>query len=280
MLKVKDIKKHYGQFQLNCSMEVKEGYITGLIGPNGAGKSTIFKAIMGLINIEDGEIEVNLGEKYKTTIDKKQCIGVSFADSGFSLYINIKKIASIMEASYKKFNKQIFLERCLMAGLPLNKKIKDFSTGMKAKLKILIATSYDAKLLILDEPTAGLDVIGRDDLLDFLRSYMETPGRAILISSHISSDLEGLCDDIYMINDGEIVMHEDTDVLLDKYGILKVTEKQFNQLDKTYLLKVDKQSFGYICLTDQKQFYIENYKDIIIEKCTIDQVVKLMVRGV
>lgn len=151
---------------------------------------------------------------------------------------------------------------------------------MKAKLKILIATSYDAKLLILDEPTAGLDVIGRDDLLDFLRSYMETPGRAILISSHISSDLEGLCDDIYMINDGEIVMHEDTDVLLDKYGILKVTEKQFNQLDKTYLLKVDKQSFGYICLTDQKQFYIENYKDIIIEKCTIDQVVKLMVRGV
>lgn len=280
MLKVKDVKKHYGQFQLNCSMEVKEGYITGLIGPNGAGKSTIFKAIMGLIHIEDGEIEVNLGEEYKTIIEKKQCIGVSFADSGFSLYINIKKIASIMEATYKKFNKQLFLDRCEMAGLPLNKKVKDFSTGMKAKLKIIIATSYDAKLLILDEPTAGLDVIGRDDLLDYLRTYMETPGRSILISSHISSDLEGLCDDIYMINNGKIVMHEDTDVLLDKYGILKVTEEQFEQLDKTYLLKVDKQSFGYICLTDQKQFYIENYKDIIVEKSTIDQVVKLMVRGV
>lgn len=279
MIKINNIKKKYGQFELDCSMEVKEGCITGLIGPNGSGKSTIFKAILGLVYLDDGEIEVNLGESYKNTIEKKQAIGVSFVDSGFSLYINIKKIASILEATYPRFKKDIFLARCEKAGLPANKKINTFSSGMRAKLKIIIATSYDAKLLILDEPTAGLDVIARDELLDFLREYMLKPGRSILISSHISSDIEGLCDDIYMINNGKIIMHEETDKILDCYGILKVTREQYEKLDKTYLLKVEKETFGNVCLTDQKAFYEENHKEIVIEKCTIDQIVKLMVRG-
>ena len=164
--------------------------------------------------------------------------------------------------------------------LPLDKMIKDFSTGMKAKLKVLIAISHNAKLLILDEPTAGLDIVARDELLDMLREFMEKDeGRSILMSSHISSDLESLCDNIYMIHDGKIIFHEDTDVLLSDYALLKVDEKQYNELDKQFILRFKKEAYGYSCLTNQKQYYIENYPKIAIEKGTIDEVITMMIRG-
>lgn len=131
----------------------------------------------------------------------------------------------------------------------------------------------------IDEPTAGLDVIARDELLDLLREYMEQDERAILISSHISSDLEGLCDDVYMIDDGKIVMHTETDILLSDYGLLKVTDDQYQKLEKEYIIRHKKEEYGYSCLTDQKQFYMENYPGLAIEKGNIDEVMTMMIRG-
>lgn len=164
--------------------------------------------------------------------------------------------------------------------LPLTKKIKEFSTGMKAKLKVLVAISHNAKVLILDEPTSGLDVIARDDILEMLREFMEKDEeRAILISSHISSDLETLCDDLYMIHEGSVILHEDTDVLLSDYALLKVNDEQFYKLDKQYLLRIKKETYGYSCLTNQKQYYMENYPDIAFDKGTIDEVIMMMIRG-
>ena len=164
--------------------------------------------------------------------------------------------------------------------LPEKKKIKEFSTGMKAKLKLLIALSHSTDLLLLDEPTAGLDVVARDELLDMLREYMEEDeNRSILISSHISSDLEGFCDDVYLMNRGKIILHEDVDTLLEQYGILKVTTEQYDTLDKEYLLRVKKEDYGYACLTGQKDFYQENWPQIIVEKGTIDQIMTMMVEG-
>lgn len=155
-----------------------------------------------------------------------------------------------------------------------------FSTGMKAKLKALIALSHNAKVLILDEPTAGLDVVARDELLDMLREYMEQHEDAcMLVSSHISSDLEGLCDDLYMIHDGNIVMHEDTDVLLSDYALLKMDERQYADLDKRYLLRRRKEPYGWAVLTNQKQFYMENYPGLAVEKGSIDDVIMMMIRG-
>ena len=151
---------------------------------------------------------------------------------------------------------------------------------MKAKLKVLIAISHDARLLILDEPTLGLDVIARDELLEMLRKFMEeNEERSILISSHISSDLETLCDDIYMIHEGKVILHEDTDVLLSDYTLLKVTEEQFSQIDKQYILRFKKEAYGYSCLTRQKQYYIENYPEVAIDQGTIDEVILMMIRG-
>lgn len=150
---------------------------------------------------------------------------------------------------------------------------------MKAKLKVLLALSHDAKILILDEPTAGLDVVARDEILDLLRDFMETEGRAILISSHISTDLEGLCDEIYMIDQGRIILKEETDVLLDSYGILKADEASYATLDKKYLLRVKKESFGYRCLTNEKNYYMENYPKLAMEKSSLDDIIFMVVKG-
>ena len=277
MLKVKHLKKNYASFSLDCSLEVKPGYVTGLIGQNGAGKSTTFKAILGLIHYQ-GLVEV-FGKSVLNEEDK-QLLGVVLSDSGFSGYLTISDIIPILENLYKRFDKSFFLRMVNQFELPKNKKIKEFSTGMKAKLKIIVAMSHQAQLLILDEPTAGLDVIARDELLDMMRDYMaEDDQRAILISSHISSDLETLCDDVYMIHNGQVIMHEDTDVLLSEYALLKVDDQQFEQLDKAYILKYKKESYGYSCLTHQKQYYRENYPNIVLENSHIDDVMTMMIRG-
>ena len=162
----------------------------------------------------------------------------------------------------------------------MNRQIREFSTGMRAKLKVLAAISSDVKLLLLDEPTAGLDVVARDGLLEMLQDFMERDEeRAILISSHISSDLETLCDDLYMVYQGKVVLHEDTDVLLSDYGILKVDEQQFQKLDREYLLRYKKEGYGYSCLTNQRQYYMENCPGIVVEKGNVDEVITMMVGG-
>lgn len=280
MLKLTNVEKKYDQFALRCTMEVKPGFVTGLIGKNGAGKSTTFKSILNLIQIDSGEI-VLLGKNHDTLSTKdKEHLGIVLSDSGFSEYLSINDVILIMKAMYTKFNKDVFIQKCKAFDLPLNKKIKEFSTGMKAKLKVICAMSHQADLLILDEPTVGLDVIARDELLDLLRLYMEeNENSSILISSHISSDLEGLCDEIYMIDNGNIVLHEETDVLLSEYAVLKLDEKQFETIDKKYIIKKRKERYGYACLTNQKQFYLENYPEVVIEKGNIDDVITLMVRG-
>ena len=132
-----------------------------------------------------------------------------------------------------------------------------------------------ADLLVLDEPTAGLDVIVRDEILEMLQEYMKTEERSILISSHISSDLEGICDDVYMIDKGRIVMHEDTDVILGSYGLIKATRSQFEKLDKTYIIDSFEEQFGYNCITNQKQFYVENYPDVVVENCGLDLMMRI-----
>lgn len=280
MIKLKNVRKDYGNFSLDCSMDVIPGRITGFIGTNGAGKSTTFKAILNLITIDAGEIEVMGKKPQELTPQEKAAIGVVLADSGFSEYLMVKDIVAVMRQMYPSFDKAKFTEVCEQFSIPQNKKVKEFSTGMKAKLKLLLAMSHDAKLLVLDEPTAGLDVVAREELLELLQEYMERhPESAVLISSHISGDLEKFCDDVYMIHEGRIVLHEETDVLLDSYGVLKVDEKQYGQLDKAYILRQKKEAFGYSLLTNQRKFYMENYPQIAVEKGGIDDLILLMTRG-
>ena len=262
-------------------MEVKKRMITGFVGPNGSGKSTTLKAVLGLISIDEGEIQV-FGKNVKDIKpEDKEKIGVVLSDSGFSRYLTVKDIKDILKNTYTAFDEQLFTKYIEKYQLQADKKLEQFSLGMKAKLKLITAISHKAKLLILDEPTAGLDVMARNEMLDMLRDYMEEDEeRSIIISSHISTDLETLCDDIYMINEGNIILHEETDNLLSDYAILNVDEAQLKILDPQYLIRIKKESYGYACLTDQKQFYLENYPKIVIEKGTIDQIITMMIQGV
>ena len=271
------VKKKYKRFELDCSLKVETGMVTGLIGKNGAGKSTTFKAVLGLIKVDEGKITIDGKPVEQLSGKDKEEIGVVLAESGFCGYLTVKDVIAVMAAMYSKFNKQVFMERCERFDIPLKQKIKEFSTGMKAKLKILLAMSHEAKLLILDEPTAGLDVVARDEILDMLREYMEQEGNSILISSHISSDLEGLCDDIYLIDDGKIMLHEEIGTLIDEYGVLKVTQEQYEKLEKVHIICSKQDKYGYACLTNQKQFYIENYPGIVVEKGSIDDLITLMI---
>lgn len=277
-VKLEHVQKHYKQFDLNCSLEVQPGCITGLIGQNGSGKTTTFKAILGLIKAEGGNIEVFGKNPRELGKEDKNRIGVVLSDSGFNEYLTVKDLVAVMNIMYEKFDRVRFEERCRMFQIPENKRLKNFSTGMRAKIKLLIALSHQAQFLLLDEPTAGLDVVARQQVLDMLREYMEEEdGRSILISSHISSDLEGLCDDLYMIDGGKIILHEETDVLLSNYGVIKVTEEQYEKLEKQYILKKKKEPFGYRCLTNEKQFYLENYPELAVEKGTIDEMILIMI---
>ncbi len=280
MLKIQSLKKEYSGFTLDCSLEVKAGNITALIGQNGAGKSTAFKAALGLITPSGGNVCV-LGKNITDFSDAdRQNIGVVLSNSGFSGYLTLKDILLILKNMYKSFDADFFVSEARRFSLPLDKKINEFSTGMKAKLKVLVAISHGAHLLILDEPTAGLDVVARDELLFMLREFMELDSeRAILISSHISSDLQTLCDDIYMMHNGKIILHEDTDVLLSDYALLKVSDNQYERLDKDYILYTNKENFGYTCLTNQRRFYAENFPNIVIEQGSIDGIITTIIKG-
>ncbi|MCI7221802.1 MAG: ABC transporter ATP-binding protein [Firmicutes bacterium] len=280
MIQIKNIKKSYQDFLLDCSLTIEKGSVTGIIGKNGAGKSTLYKAILNLINIDSGNILVFNKDIKELDVKDKADIGVVLADSFFSSYLNIKDIRKIMMDSYETFDVTFFDKKVNEFELPVNKAIKSFSFGMKAKLKMLCALSHNAKILLLDEPTLGLDVIARDEILELLREYMaKASDNTIMISSHIASDLESLCDDIYMIDDGKIILHEDTDVLLSNYAILKVDDQTYESIDKNYIYKVKKEDYGYALLTNQKQFYYENYPKIVIQNCSIDDVIYMMIKG-
>ena len=280
MITMQNVRKTYGNFIFEMSMELPEGQILGLIGKNGAGKSTAIKLILGLCRADEGNIRVFGHESKELPETLRQEIGVSLAESGFSGELTVNDVKHILKKMYHSFDENYFIKQSENLKLPMNKKIKEFSTGMKAKLRVLTAMTHHAKLLIMDEPTAGLDVEARNEILDMLRAYIaEDESRSILITSHISTDLESLCDELYLIHDGKLILHEATDAILEQYGILKVSEEQYRTLDQSSILKVQKENYGYACLTNENAFYIENYPQIIIEKAAIDEIVTMLSGG-
>ena len=271
MITMQNVRKTYGNFTFEISMELPEGQILGLIGKNGAGKSTAIKLILGLCRAEEGTVTV-LGSDSKELSEKvKQDIGVSLAESGFSGELTVNDVKHILKKMYHSFDENYFIKQ--------SENLK-FSTGMKAKLRVLTAMTHHAKLLIMDEPTAGLDVEARNEILDMLRAYIaEDESRSILITSHISTDLESLCDELYLIHDGKLILHEATDAILEQYGILKVSEEQYRTLDQSSILKVQKENYGYACFTNDKKFYQENYPQIAVENGGIDELILMMTGG-
>ena len=280
MITMQNVRKTYGNFIFEMSMELPDGQILGLVGKNGAGKSTAIKLILGLCRADEGNIRVFGHESKELPETLRQEIGVSLAESGFSGELTVNDVKHILKKMYHSFDENYFIKQSENLKLPMNKKIKEFSTGMKAKLRVLTAMTHHAKLLIMDEPAAGLDVEARNEILDMLRAYIaEDESRSILITSHISTDLESLCDELYLIHDGKLILHEATDAILEQYGILKVSEEQYRTLDQSSILKVQKENYGYACFTNDKKFYQENYPQIAVENGGIDELILMMTGG-
>ncbi|MBP1555202.1 MAG: ABC transporter ATP-binding protein [Oscillospiraceae bacterium] len=280
MVKIDNLIKRYGDFTLDISMEISRGKVTGLVGRNGAGKTTTIKALLGLIKTDGGSVTVMGRDAAELTAEDRKRIGAALSESGFSGLLRVKDVADILAAMYDDADRDSFLGLCKKFGLPEDKPIKEFSTGMKAKLRVLTALSHRSDLLIMDEPTAGLDVEARNEILDMLRDYLTgNEDCSILISSHISSDLENLCDDIYLINNGKIILHEDTDRLLDSYGVMRVDEETYGTLDKQHILAVRKENFGYSCFADDRRYYEENCPGLVIQKGSIDDLILIMAGG-
>lgn len=276
MIHFSHVQKAYPGFQLDLDLEIPEGTISGLVGVNGSGKTTAFKILTGLIRADAGEAVVMGENAWNLPVSVKSKMGAVFSDSGFPESLNLKDTGQILKQFFPVFDQKNYETLCTQLQLPLDKPLSGFSTGMKAKAKIAQAISHAPQLLILDEPTAGLDVIARQEILEMLQTYMETPGRTILISSHIASDLETLCDDFYLVDQGHVVLHETVDALLSDYGVLRLDEEQKDTLDPAGVVKLRKTRHGWEALVRDRQFYQENYPQLVLDKSGLDDLLLIL----
>lgn len=279
-IKVKNLNKKYEGFELkNISFEIPEGSIVGLIGENGAGKTTTIKSILNIIKSE-GEIQV-FGKNIKQNEKEiKSKLGVVLDDSFLSEYLTPKKINSIMKNFYNTWDKKLFENYIKIFKLPENKMIKDFSSGMKMKLKIATAISHKPQILILDEPTSGLDPIVRNEILDIFRQFIaEDEKRSILISTHITTDLEHISDYIMFIKNGEITLNLPTSEILENYGIIKCDEKDFSKIAKEDYEYYRKEKYQYEVLVNNKKMIKSKYGISTIDKTSIEDIMLFYIKG-
>ena len=271
LLCMENASVRYDRFSLDVSLTVEPGMITGLIGRNGSGKTTTFKAIVDVVRA-GGKTEIFGKDNRRLTEDERSLIGIAYTDIFFNGEYKVSSVRRILKAAYKNFNAAEYDRMTVRFGIPQGGKIRNLSTGELAKLRFISAMTHDARLVILDEPTSGLDVVARDGILDEIRSYMERhEDSAIILSSNITQDLEGLADDVYMIDEGKIVLHENTDTITDDYGLVKCTDEQFEKLDKEYVRGIRNAPYGKDVLVSQKRFYMENYPALAVEDGTLDQ---------
>ena len=280
VLEVKNLCKKYDNFALkNVTFSLPKGMIMGFIGENGAGKTTTIKAILDIIKAYDGEIKI-FGLDNKSDDKKiKEDLGVVLDDMFFPEILTPNDINNSLQGIYKNWDRKLFYDYLKEFSLLPNKQIKTFSKGMRKKLEIATALSHHPKLLILDEPTSGLDPVARAEVTNIFQNILEKDECSILLSSHITTDLEHIADYITFINNGEIILSKTTDELLNNYGIVKCTEKDFKSINKEDYLKYKKSQYEYEVLVSNKKEFKKKYDIAIIDKLTLDELMVLMIKG-
>ena len=280
ILQVENLTKQYPDFTLDhVSFFVPKGTIMGLIGENGAGKSTTINAILDLINKDDGTVAF-WGQELSSSKQLKEDIGVVFDGINFYETLTPTKVGKISSAAYKQWDKHLYKEYLKRFQLPADKEIKTLSKGMKMKLCIAVALSHKPKLLILDEATSGLDPVMRDDILDIFLEFVQDANHSIMMSSHISTDLEKVADYITFIHQGKVIFSKRKDELRYHYGIIRCGAAVFDQIDKEDVLAYRKEDYQWNVLVAEKEKAKRKYKNAVVDDATIDDILLMYVKGV
>ena len=279
-LEVNGLRKTYGDFALrDISFQVPCGSVVGLIGENGAGKSTTINAILGLIKKESGRVVLFGKEEDAFTPADRERIGVILDGSNFSEELSPKRLNKVLKDIYKSWDEDLFFSLTETMNLPQTKKIKTFSKGMKMKLSMAAAFSHHPRLLLLDEVTSGLDPVMRDDILDVFLDFVQDENHSILMSSHITTDLEKVADYITFIHQGKVLFCKTKDELRYKYGIIRCGAAAFDQIDKSEILAYRKEDYQWNVLVADKEKARKKYKAAVVDDATIDDILLLYVKG-
>ena len=282
LLEVQGLVKKYknSDFRLNdVSLTIPKGAIMGFVGENGAGKTTTIGCILNTLVKDNGMVKIFGEEMIDESTDIRDDIGVVYDKNVFPTHLTPTKVASIMRNIYSKWNDDLFKEYLNKFKLPEKKKIKTFSRGMTMKFALAVALSHRPKLLILDEATAGLDPVVRDDILDVFLEFVQNENHSILLSSHITSDLEKVADYITFIHDGSIVFSEQKDDLKYNYGIMRCTAAQFAEISKEDMIAYRKHDYQTDVLIADKKSAEKKYRDVVIDNATIEEIMLMFVKG-
>ena len=279
-IEIRQMTKTYPTFRLDrVDLSVPKGSIVGLIGENGAGKTTLIKGMLGLVHPEEGEVLI-FGKDAKTSMKEiKTNIGVVLDGSFFMELLKVQAIDTVMKGIYDKWDTALFYDYLQRFGIDPSKKIKELSKGMQKKLEILTALSHHPKLLILDEPTSGLDPVVRNEILDIFQDFILDEECSILLSTHITSDLEHIADYLAFIDNGQMIFFETRDKVLDSYGILKCDQKKFERLEPSDVIRYRRNRYNYEVLVNDRHSIRRTYRDAVIEKITIEDLMLLYIKG-
>ena len=280
ILQVDNLTKQYSDFKLdNVSFSIPKGTIMGLIGENGAGKSTTINAILDLIKKDGGTVTFWGQELTENTKQLKEDIGVVFDGINFYETLTPAKVGKISQAAYSQWDASLYQGYLKRIALPDDKEVKTFSKGMKMKLCIAVALSHHPKLLILDEATSGLDPVMRDDILDVFLDFVQDENHSILMSSHITTDLEKVADYITFIHQGKVLFCKSKDELRYHYGIIRCGAALFDAIDKSEVLAYRKCDYQWDVLVANKDSARHKYKNAIVDDASIDDILLLYVKG-
>ena len=275
-LEIQKLRKAYDGFLLDdISLTLPSGCIMGLIGENGAGKSTTIKLILDMIHKDGGSIRIFEKDTKESIMLLKEDIGVVLDDVGMPECLNAKQIGKIMKNTFQNWDEEQYSRLLSKFSLPTDKEFKDFSRGMKMKLGIAVAMSHDSKLLLLDEATSGLDPVARDEVVEMLSEFTRDENHSILISSHIVSDLEKLCDYIAFLHKGKLLLCEEKDELLARYGIVRCTGEQLETIPRKAILYKKENPYGVEIMVERSTVP----KEIQIFPISIEELFVLMVKG-
>ena len=259
LLKLEKVRKTYPSFTLkDVSFEVKPGQIMGFIGRNGAGKTTTLKCIMNLVHYESGKISAFETDMSQNELENKQRIGFALSELNYYPNKTIRQLMNVTKKFYKQFDEKKFDEACRLFNLNIDKKLEELSSGMKVKYSVAIALSHHAELLILDEPTSGLDPVSRDEILDIFRQIVKNNDRAILFSTHITSDLDKCASDITYIHDGEIIYTGKKTDFVNSYLFIKDKSMNKDLLNEYIAYKEFEDHIEGLIDANKKEVFIKN----------------------